>query len=155
MEAHDPYQAAKVVLFFTTIHYNPTIIHTPTSENTIGIKALRYFSHHYRSSNKLTAGHFLRAHSRGLSLQEIGSVDITSAHCGSACSPTRGEQGAERESVCVCVLEGEGVYGSSMGQGYSHAPHDLFPQKSKAYHLSTYVDLRSIYLNSMDYIRRY
>ena len=76
MEAHDPYQAAKVVLFFTTRHYNPTIIHTPTSGNTIGIRAPRYFSHHYRTSNKLTEGHFLRAHSAGVSLQEIGPVDI-------------------------------------------------------------------------------
>lgn len=107
MEAHDPYQAAKVVLFFTTIHYNPTIIHTPTPENTIGIRALRYFSHHYHSSNKLTEGHFLRAHSRGVSLQEIGPVDITATHCGSACSPIRGERrGRER----IWKFKGAGLF---------------------------------------------
>ena len=82
--------------FFTMRSTPLTIIHTPTSGNTIATRALRCFSHHYRSSNKLTEGHFLRAHSAGLSLQEIEPVDITAAHRGSACSPTRGEQ-----SVCV------------------------------------------------------
>ena len=135
-------------------------MHTLTSGNTIAIRALRCFSHHYRTSNKLTEGHFLRAHSRGVSLQEIGPVDITATHCGSACSPIRGEQGAYiiyRE--CVYVHErgsGEGgsVYGSLKGQGYSHAPHDLFPQRSTAYHLSTYVDLKSLHVDPIDYVRR-
>lgn len=96
MAAHDPCRAAKVVLFFYNEVYPLTITHTSTSGNTIATRALRCFSHHYSSSNKLTEGHFLRAHSAGLSLQEIEPVDITAAHRGSACSPTRGEQ-----SVCV------------------------------------------------------
>ena len=68
MAAHDPYQAAKVVLFFYNEDYTLTIMHTLTSGNTIANRALRCFSHHYRSSNKLTEGYFLRAHSTGLSL---------------------------------------------------------------------------------------
>ena len=102
MAAHDPCRAAKVVLFFIMRSTPLTIIHTPTSGNTIAIRALRCFSHHYRSSNKLTEGHFLRAHSAGLSLQEIGLVDITAAHRGSACNPIRREQEALYiERVCV------------------------------------------------------
>ena len=50
--------------------------------------------------------------------------------------------------------EGGSVYGSLKGQGYSHAPHDLFPQRSTAYHLSTYVDLKSLHVNPTDYVRR-
>ena len=134
-----------------------TIIHTPTSGNTIATRALRCFSHHYRSSNKLTEGHFLRAHSAGLSLQEIEPVDITAAHRGSACNPIRREQEAlYRESVCIREKQGEGgsVYGSLKGHGYSHAPHDLFPRRSTAYHLSTYVDLKSLHVDPTDYVRR-
>ena len=84
-----------------------TIMHTLTSGNTIAIRALRCFSHHYRTSNKLTEGHFLRAHSRGVSLQEIGPVDITATHCGSACSPIRGERrGRER----IWEFKGAGLF---------------------------------------------
>ena len=96
MAAHDPYLAAKIVLFFYNEVYTLTIMHTLTSGNTIATRALRCFSHHNLFSNKLTEEHFLRAHSAGLSLQEIRPVDITAAHRGSACSPIRGEQ-----SICV------------------------------------------------------
>lgn len=68
MAAHDPYRVAKVVIFFYNEVYILTIMHTTTSGNTIATRALRCFSHHYRSSNKLTEGHFRRAHSAGLSL---------------------------------------------------------------------------------------
>ena len=67
MAAHDPYQAAKIILFYNE-DYSLTIMHTLTSGNTIATRALRCFSHHYCSSNKLTEGHFLRAHSAGLNL---------------------------------------------------------------------------------------
>ena len=145
--------------FFYNEVYILTIMHTTTSGNTIATRALRCFSHHYRSSNKLTEGHFLRAHSAGLSLQEIEPVDITAAHRGSACSPTRGEQEALYiERVCVYERsrgrEGGSVYGSLKGHGYSHAPHDLFPRRSTAYHLSTYVDLKSLHVDPTDYVRR-
>ena len=68
----------------------------------------------------------------------------------------RARSGERAERVYVCVLEGEveSVYGSSKGQGYSHAPHDLFPQRSTAYHLSTYVDLKSLHVDPIDYVRR-
>lgn len=61
-----------------------------------------------------------------------------------------------RESVCIREKQGEGgsVYGSSKGQGYSHAPHDLFPRRSTAYHLSTYVDLKSLHVDPINYVRR-
>lgn len=68
MAAHDPYRATKVIPFFYNDGYTLTIMHTLTSGNTIAIRAIRCFFHHYRSSNKLTEGHFLRAHSAGLSL---------------------------------------------------------------------------------------
>lgn len=92
-------------------------------------------------------------------MQEIEPVDITAAHRGSACSPTRGEQGAYIERECVYVHErgseeGGSVYGSLKGHGYSHAPHDLFPRRSTAYHLSTHVDLKSLHVNPTDYVRR-
>lgn len=105
MAAHDPHRVAKVVLFFYNEVYILTIMHTTTSGNTIATRALRCFPRHYRSSNKLTEEHFLRAYSAGLSLQEIEPVDITATHRGSACSPIRGEQGAYRESVCMCMRE--------------------------------------------------
>ena len=59
----------------------------------------------------------------------------------------------------VCVHErGRGRERAYMevkrGQGYSHAPHDLFPRRSTAYHLSTYVDLKSMHVNPTDYVRR-
>ena len=134
-------------------------MHTTTSGNTIATRALRCFPRHYRSSNKLTEEHFLRAYSAGLSLQKIKPVDTTATHRGSACSPIRGEQGAYRESVCMCMREavrreGGSVYGSLKGHGYSHAPHDLFPRRSTAYHLSTHVDFKSLHVNPTDYVRR-
>lgn len=134
-------------------------MHTTTSGNTIVTRALRCFPRHYRSSNKLTEEHFLRAYSAGLSLQKIKPVDTTATHRGSACSPIRGEQGAYRESVCMCMREavrreGGSVYGSLKGHGYSHAPHDLFPRRSTAYHLSTHVDFKSLHVNPTDYVRR-
>ena len=159
MAAHDPYRVAKVVLFFYNEVCILTIMHTTTSGNTIATRALRCFSHHDRSSNKLTEEHFLRAHSAGLSLQKIRPVDTTAAYRGSACSPIRGEQGAYIYRECVYVHErgsGEGgsVYGSLKGHGYSHAPHDLFPRRSTAYHLSTYVDFKSLHVDPTDYVRR-
>lgn len=159
MAAHDPHRVAKVVLFFYNEVYILTIMHTTTSGNTIATRALRCFPRHYRSSNKLTEEHFLRAYSAGLSLQKIKPVDTTATHRGSACSPIRGEQGAYRESVCMCMREavrreGGSVYGSLKGHGYSHAPHDLFPRRSTAYHLSTHVDFKSLHVNPTDYVRR-
>lgn len=61
-----------------------------------------------------------------------------------------------RESVCIREKQGEGgsVYGSLKGHGYSHAPHDLFPRRSTAYHLSTHVDFKSLHVNPTDYVRR-
>ena len=92
-------------------------------------------------------------------MQKIRPVDTTAAHRGSACSPIGGEQGAYIDRECVYVhergsREGGSVYGSLKGHGYSHAPHDLFPRRSTAYHLSTHVDLKSMHVNPTDYVRR-
>lgn len=58
----------------------------------------------------------------------------------------------------MCIREkqgkGESLYGSSKGQGYSHAPHDLLPRRSTAYHLSPHVDLKSLHVNPTDHVRR-
>ena len=50
--------------------------------------------------------------------------------------------------------EGGCIYGSLKGHGYSHAPHDLFPRRSTAYHLSTHVDFKSLHVDPTDYVRR-
>jgi len=143
--------------FFTMRSTPLTIIHTPTSGNTIATRALRCFSHHYRSSNKLTEGHFLRAHSAGLSLQEIEPVDITAAHRGSACNPIRREQEAlYRESVCAY-----NAYALRGVEKYPANPHSTSSIRASNSVRSTmvipsspHVDLKSMHANPIDYVRR-
>ena len=62
-----------------------------------------------------------------------------------------------RESVCIREKQGEGGrerIWKFKGAWIFHAPHDLFPRRSTAYHLSTYVDLKSLHANPTDYVRR-